>query len=98
MEEERLCTACGAELAGPFQPRITLTHAAPGQEPGQEVKIAAHSWICPGCSLVHWYAAEEDMEKLLELVPASDIEMPRPGLSYERRTQVLRMLRRVRRM
>lgn len=97
MEEERLCIACGADLVGPFQPRITLTRPAPPAGPGPETRIAASSWICPGCGLLHWYAPNEDLEKLLALLPGVDATAT-PGASYERRSQVLRMLRRVRRM
>lgn len=101
MDEDRLCTACRASLAGPFQPRITLTQPAAGGE-DKEVKIVARSWICPGCGLVHWYARDEDLDSLLEaaleIEEAGKVGELEPGSSYERRSKMVRMLRRVRRM
>lgn len=101
MDEERLCTACRASLAGPFGPRITLAHAA-GEGKDKELRISAQAWICPGCGLVHWYAADEDLDRLLDALPGEETAGEpgafKPGSSYERRSQMLRMLRRVRRM
>jgi hypothetical protein len=100
MDEDRLCTACRASLVGPFQPRITLTHGA-GEGEEQELKVSARSWICPGCGLVHWYARDEDLDKLLDVLSedqAVGAAGAKPDSSYERRSQMLRMLRQVRRM
>ncbi|MFN2224746.1 MAG: hypothetical protein ACK2UY_00530 [Anaerolineae bacterium] len=98
MDEDRLCTACRASLAGPFEPRITLSHPA-GEGEERELKVSARSWICPGCGLVHWYARDEDLDKLLEALPEDDeVGAIKPASSYERRSQMLRMLRRVRRI
>ena len=99
MDEQRLCTACGAEMAGPFRPRITLTQAPIAEEPEQEaVQVSARSWVCPGCGLVHWYAEEADLDRILDLALADEEGSLQPGQGYERRAQVLRMLQRVRRM
>lgn len=98
MEEERQCTACGIALAGPFEPGLNLTNTLPGQEPEQEVTVMTRAWVCPGCGLAHWYALEQDLEKLESIAGAEEDLVPKPGASYERRMQVLRMLRRVRRM
>ncbi len=96
-DEPRTCIACGAGLGGPFRPRITLTHAA--AEGGQkEVTVTARAWICPGCGLVHWYADDESLDRVLDLVTGDEPLAARPDISYERRTQMLQMLRRVRRM
>jgi hypothetical protein len=98
MEESRPCSACGAYLLGPFQPKIALTQMPSAEEPeGEKVTVAARAWICPGCGLVHWYAEDEDLAKL-PMVDLADETSPKPGTSYERRSQMLRMLRRVRRM
>ena len=94
-EEQRNCIACDVALVGPFQPKIALT--LPAEEPGQEApKVSAYSWICPDCGLVHWYA--EGVTGLPAPIPADEAEAPRPDSSYQRRTQMLRMLRRVKRM
>jgi hypothetical protein len=114
MEEERLCIACGAALAGPFQPEITLSEAVAGKVTGtlsaeeteagkvtgtlEVQKVSAHAWICPGCGLVHWYVADEDLDLLLAVALSEETLAPTPGTSYERRTQMVQMLRRVRRM
>jgi uncharacterized protein with PIN domain len=98
--EERVCLYCETNLAGPFQPKISLTGTIPPEEPGgepQDLKIAAHSWLCPGCGLVYWYAEGPELDVLLERV-MEDSDIPKPGTSYEQRAQVLRMLRRVKRM
>ncbi|MEJ2209024.1 MAG: hypothetical protein P8129_08315 [Anaerolineae bacterium] len=101
MDEDRLCTACRATLAGPFQPRINLIHAV-GEGKAEELKVSARAWICPGCGLVHWYAPDEDLDRLLDALPQEEMvgegETLKPASSYERRSQMLRMLRRVRRM
>ena len=97
MDDERLCIACGAGLAGPFQPKITLNRRTEKEEP-EPTRILAHAWICVGCGLVHWYTGDEDLAKL----PDADVTIEpleaKPGQGYERRSQMLRMLRRVRRM
>ena len=98
MEEERQCTACGTVLAGPFEPGLSLVKTVLGQEPEQEVTVVARAWVCPGCGLVHWYAQEQDLEELEGVAGTEEDLAPKPGSSYERRMQVLRMLRRVRRM
>ena len=54
--------------------------------------------VCPGCGLAHWYAQEQDPEELEGVAGTEEDLAPKPGSSYERRMQVLRMLRRVRRM
>jgi hypothetical protein len=99
MEEERRCIACGAGVIGPFQPRISLTKIVSAEGSDQEkMSVAARSWICPGCGLIQWYAEDEDLDKLLEVALAEQEFEAKPGSSYERRSQMLRMLRRVRRM
>ena len=99
MDEERRCIACGAGVIGPFQPKISLTKAVSveGSEP-EKLSVTASSWICPGCGLVQWVAEDEDLEMLLEMALAEQEFAAKPGSSYERRSQMLRMLRRVRRM
>jgi hypothetical protein len=98
MDDSRPCNACGTSLAGPFQPKIVLTQEPLAEEPqGEKVHVAAHAWICPGCGLVHWYAQDEDLNKL-PMPESAEEAGPKPGTSYERRAQMLRMLRRVRRM
>jgi uncharacterized protein with PIN domain len=98
MEEQRLCIACGAELAGPFQPEITLSSVLPAEEAEEMLKVSAYAWICRGCGLVHWYAGNEYLDLLLVAASADEAPTPKPDSSYERRTQMLHMLRRVRRM
>jgi hypothetical protein len=99
MEESRLCIACGAQLAGPFQPKTTLTQHPPTVEmEADSLTAEAHAWICLGCGLVHWYADDESIAQILA-AGADDGALPtQPDTSYERRAQMLRMLRRVRRM
>ena len=94
MAEGRLCLACGADLAGPFLPRLDLARPAPGEGAGAEV--AAHSWVCPECGLVHWYADAHEPEA--DAVQEAEERVPRAGSSYERRSEIVRMLRRVKRM
>jgi len=98
MEEKRQCSACDTVLVGPFEPELSLTRIVPEQEPEQEVTLMAHAWVCPGCGLAHWYAQEQDPEELEGVAGTEEDLVPKPGSSYERRMQVLRMLRRVRRM
>jgi uncharacterized protein with PIN domain len=99
MEEERRCIACGAGVIGPFQPEISVTKAVSVEESDQEkLTVTAHCWICPGCGLAQWYAGDEDLDRLLEMALAEQEFAAKPGSSYERRSQMLRMLRRVRRM
>lgn len=97
IDEPRTCIACGAGLGGPFRPQITLTCIA-GEGGQEEVTVAAHAWVCPGCGLVHWYADDESLDKVLDLVTGEETLAARPGTSYERRSQMLQMLRRVRRI
>lgn len=96
MDTPGACIACGADLVGPFRPEITLTCTGEGQE--DKVTVHARAWICPGCGLVHWYAHGESLDRLLDLVASDAAPVARPDISYERRMQVLQMLRRVRRM
>jgi hypothetical protein len=98
VEEERQCTACGTFLAGPFEPRLDLTKTVPEQELEQKVTVMVRAWVCPGCGLAHWYAPGPDLEDLGSSAGTEEDLAPKPGASYERRMQVLRMLRRVRRM
>lgn len=98
MEEKRQCTACDTVMVGPFEPGLSLRKTVPEQEPEQEVTVTTGAWICPGCGLVHWYAQEQDLEELEGIASVVEDLAPKPGTSYERRMQVLRMLRRVRRM
>ena len=98
MEEERQCTACDTALVGPFEPELSLIMPAPEDEPEQEVTAVIRAWICPGCGLAHWYPQEQDLEQLASIAGPTEEPAPKPGTSYERRMQVLRMLRRVRRM
>lgn len=99
MEEDRLCVACGARLTGPFHPEVSLAQEPPVEESEQQaLEVAARSWICPGCGLVHWYIKDRDLDNLLDIAAAEESADASPGKSYERRTQMLRMLRRVRRM
>ena len=99
MEETQRCSACGAILVGPFEPQVTLTQAPSDEESGEEtLELLAGSWVCAGCGLVHWYAEGEGLKQLWGAAAYEDLEPPTPDASYERRAQVLRMLRRVRRM
>ena len=98
MEERRQCSACDTVLVGPFEPDLSLTTTAAGEEPDQDVTVRARAWICPGCGLAHWYAQGPDLERLARFARVAEELAPKPGASYERRMQVLRMLRRVRRM
>jgi hypothetical protein len=100
MAEGRLCLACGSDLAGPFLPQIDLAQPSPAEEAGGgagQVQITAHSWVCLECGLVHWYAEEQEPEAE-ETADTPAAVAPRPGSSYERRSEILRMLRRVKRM
>ena len=99
MENERICIACSANLAGPLQPKISLAQVPPAEESEQKTsKVKAHAWLCLECGLVHWYAVDEDLVKLAAVADADEAVAAKPGMSYERRAQMLRMLRRVRRM
>lgn len=103
MDEPRVCHACGVTLVGPFQPAIPLKRQPPAAEDSAPpVQTAsAQSWICPACGLVAWVVPAEMLfqfqaERSEEAGPADDDgNVPLP---YQRRTQMLRMLRRVRRM
>jgi len=98
MAEGRLCLACGADLAGPFLPQIDLAHPSPAEGAGDgQVQVTAHAWACPECGLVHWYAEEQEPEAEETAEPAEAVA-PRPGSSYERRSEIVRLLRRVKRM
>ena len=97
----RVCLTCGVSLMGAFGPRITLTMVVPAASENQqdgELKVAARSWICPGCGLVHWYAEDEHLGPLLNAATNAELLTGEPGQSYERRAHMLRMLRRVRRL
>jgi hypothetical protein len=48
--------------------------------------------------LVHWYADDQDLAKLQQLDAVEELEGVEPGSSYERRAQMQRMLRKVRRI
>ena len=85
-------------MVGPFKPELSLIMPAPEGEPEQEVTTGVCAWICPGCGLAHWYAQGPDLEQLESFAGPAEALEPKPGASYERRMQVLRMLRRVRRM
>ncbi|MGD2206796.1 MAG: hypothetical protein PVH17_08455 [Anaerolineae bacterium] len=99
MDESRACIACGAALAGPFQPEITLTLASPVDESDEKPPtLTAQAWTCLGCGLVHWYAEDDDLEDLLASVLTEEAPTGEPDESYKRRRQVLRMMQRVRRM
>jgi hypothetical protein len=99
MEESRLCIACGCKLQGPFEPQITTTQAPSAEDPdGMPLTVVAQAWICPGCGLVHWYADDESLAELLAVASSDEALSAQPDASYERRMQMLRMLRRVRRM
>jgi len=101
LADSRICVTCGVNLMGAFGPRITLTMALPAESEEQEdgeLKVAARSWICPGCGLVHWYAEEEHLGPLLDAAANTNVLTGEPGQSYERRAHMLRMLRRVRRL
>jgi len=98
MEGARNCASCGSALHGPFEPELSLSATAPDQEPEQDVVIAVRAWVCPRCGLAHWYAQERDMDTLETLAESEEDLPPKPAASYERRMQVLHMLRRVRRM
>jgi len=93
MNQGRRCLACGVNLAGPFLPRMDLV--PPAGEPDDEAQVVAYAWACPECGLVHWYAAEPEPD---EQEDAPGEVVGRPGPSYERRSEIARMLRRVRRM
>ncbi len=96
MEETRLCSACRADLVGPFQPKITLTRRGADEE---DFRVAAWAWVCPGCGLVHWYTGDEALDGLMALAQReAEADAPEPASDYERRVQMLRMLRRVKRM
>ena len=94
MDEGRHCTVCGAPLVGPMAPRITLTWTLSDEQS----KIDARAWVCAACGLVHWYGEEGSVARLQAAVGEVEEYEAEPGASYERRVQVLRMLRRVRRM
>jgi hypothetical protein len=99
MEEQRQCSGCGASLAGPFEPKVTLVGAPSNGGADEEgLELLASSWVCVGCGLVHRFAEGEGLEQLRGAAQAEDLGPPQPASSYERRAQVLRMLRRVRRM
>jgi hypothetical protein len=101
MDESKRCMACGLKLVGPFQPEIAFTLSEPaGPEEAREAgpEVVACAWICPGCGLLQWYAEDEYLAPLLD---AAETGMPVTGIpdaSYGRRTHMLRMLRRVRRI
>lgn len=99
MEESRVCIACGAELVGPLESRMTLTEALSEEESGQNpLAVEVGAWICSSCGLVHWYGEEEALAEMLAVAQGDEALAARPDSSYKRRVQMLRMLRQVRRM
>ncbi|MGD8466119.1 MAG: hypothetical protein PVI09_19850 [Anaerolineae bacterium] len=99
MGDSRVCTACGAGLVGPFEPDVPVSYVPPaGGERQESIRATTRSWICPGCGLVHWYADDQDLAKLQQLDSVKELEGVEPGSSYERRAQMQRMLRKVRRI
>jgi len=97
---QRTCVDCGAVLLGPFEPRMTMTPATNVEGAlDSALEVGARIWICPGCGLVQWYAAEEDLDPLREAAEAIGGSLAaRPDTSYESRARMVRMLKRVRRM
>ena len=78
---------------------VTLTRAHSNEGADEEaLELLTGSWVCVGCGLVHRFAEGEGLKQLQGAVPGKDLKPPQPASSYERRAQVLRMLRRVRRM
>ena len=97
-EAERQCSACDTALVGPFEPELSLIMPALQDEPEQDITAVIRAWLCPSCGLAHWYVPGPELEQLASVAgPEEEVEL-KPGTSYERRMQVLRMLRRVRRM
>jgi hypothetical protein len=98
MDDVRPCSACGTYLVGPFDPRIALTQGTSPDEPERDdVAVAARAWICPACGLVYWYVEDQDLGKLPMAEPAREAGQ-KADTSYERRSEMMRMLRRLRRM
>lgn len=98
-DKEWVCAACGASLMGPFQPKIDLTQvSASEQYESEPLEVSACAWICAGCGLVHWYIEDKDLEDLVTSVLDREMLVPQPDASYQRRSQMLRMLRRIKRM
>jgi hypothetical protein len=98
MDEERACSACGACLIGPFDPGIALSVQLPPDERNRDGgAVTARAWICPACGLTAWYVDDQDLDKLADVEPALETSA-KPAASYARRYQMMRMLRRVRRM
>jgi hypothetical protein len=99
MEEERFCIACGLALLGPFEPSATLVRLGSTDDPGDNCsEVSAQSWICRGCGLVHWYVGEAYLDQLAVNNLSEGTLHANADLSYERRTRMLHMLRRVRRI
>jgi hypothetical protein len=99
MEESRMCIACSYGLQGPFEPQITLTQAPSAEDPERTPLAAvALAWICPGCGLAHWYVDDDSLTEISAKASSDEALAAQPDASYERRMQMLRMLRRVRRM
>jgi hypothetical protein len=98
MEDARTCASCGAAMYGPFEPALDLSTTMHDQEPEQELTVTVCAWVCPRCGLALWYAQERDLDRLETLAGSEEDLAPKPAASYERRMQVLHMLRRVRRM
>jgi hypothetical protein len=98
MDDLRHCCACGALLVGPFDPGIAVTMQPSADDTeGEGSAATVWAWICPDCGLVTWYADDGGPGKLPEAEPAQDTSA-KPATSYERRNQMMHMLRRVRRM
>lgn len=98
MGDSRLCTACGATLVGPCEPAVPVSYVPPAQEENGAVKLTVRCWICPGCGLAHWYAGEQDLARLQQVEEVEGLEGIQSGSGYERRAQMQRMLRKVRRI
>ena len=99
MGDSRRCTACGAGLVGPCEPAVPVSYVPPvGDEEQKPLKMTVRSWICPGCGVVHWYAGDQDLVKLQQVESDEGLEGIELGSGYERRAQVQRMLRKVRRI
>jgi hypothetical protein len=84
-----------AEAPGPDAPELAASETDAGRE---RMQVSAYSWICPGCGLVQWYVQEQTLEELLEMTVDGLGATAQPDTSYERRSRMLRMLRRVQRM
>jgi hypothetical protein len=98
MDDARSCNACGASLVGPFDPEVALTLQSSPDEPERDGEpVTVRAWICPACGLAAWYAEEREIDEL----PEAELDQQmraKPDSDYERRNQMMHMLRRLRRM